>query len=88
MTIQNEFENLTENLKQQRDELNLKMHLATMEAKEEWENAENKWGELKIKIDDIADETKETGEEFINAAKTIAEEIAAAHKRIKDRLSD
>ena len=88
MTIQSDFENLTENLKQQRDELNLKMHLASMEAKEDWENAESKWGDLKNKIEDIADDTKETGEEFISAAKTIAEEIASAHQRIKDRLSD
>ena len=88
MTIQSDFENLTTDLKQQRDEIKLKIHLAGMEAKEEWDNAEKKWGVLKNKADDIADDAKETGEDFIRAAKTIAEEIAAAHKRIKKRLYD
>jgi len=36
MNIPSEFENLTDKLKQQRDEVNVQLHLATMEAKQDW----------------------------------------------------
>lgn len=88
MTIQEDFEKITEALKQQRDEINLKLHLAGMEVKDEWEYAEKDWEEFMEKATDIADEAKETGEEFINATKTIAEELSLAYDRIKERLKD
>ena len=88
MTIQSELETIIDNLKFQRDEINLQMHLASMDAKDEWEKAEEQWDDLKDKVEDIADEAKETGEEFVDAAKTIAEEITLAYGRIKERLKD
>jgi chromosome segregation ATPase len=88
MTISSEFDRLTEKLKQQRDEINVQLHLATMEAKEDWEQAEEKWESLKAKIADISDEAKETGEDFLQASKTIAEELSLAYDRIKTRLKD
>ena len=86
MTIQTELESITDNLKIQRDEINLQIHLASMEARDEWEKAEEQWDDLKDRVEDIADEAKETGEEFVDAAKTIAEEISLAYGRIKERL--
>ena len=88
MSMQSELEEITDKLKQQRDEINLKMHLAGMEAKEEWGNAETKWDELKSKIDEIADDAKDTGEEFVKGAKTVSEELTLAYDRIISRLKD
>ncbi len=88
MTIHEDLEKLTGTLKQQRDEINLKLHLASMEVKDEWEYAEKDWEELMEKVTDITDEAKETGEEFIDATRTIAEELTLAYNRIKERLKD
>lgn len=88
MTIQKDFEKITEQLKQQRDEISLKIHLAGMEISDEWDNAEKDWKELKEKIVDITDDAKETGDEFINTSKAIAEELSLAYDRIKERLKD
>lgn len=88
MSIQSEFEELTEKLKQQRDEINLKLHLAGMEAKEELEKADSQWDKLNEKIVEIADDAKETGDDFIAGAKVIAEELSSAYERIKARLKD
>ncbi len=88
MTIHEDLEKLTEALKQQRDEINLRLHLASMEVKDEWEYAEKDWEEFMEKVNDITDEAKETGEEFIDATRTIAEELTLAYNRIKERLKD
>jgi len=88
MSIKEEFENLLETLKVERDKINLKLHLASMEAKEEFEEAEKQWDLLKTKAAEIADDTKETSEEFIAKARIVSEELKEAYQRITQRLAD
>ncbi|HEY8095304.1 MAG TPA: hypothetical protein VIE65_04315 [Methylobacter sp.] len=88
MAIKEDFENLLGKLQVERDEINLKMHLASMEAKQEFEEAEKQWHRLKIKAAEIADETVETSEEFIGKAKIVGEELKDAYYRIGKRLAD
>ena len=87
MEIREEFDKLMEKLKTERDEINLKVHLASMEAKEEFKQAEKMWGQVKQKASEIADDTIDTSEEYIAKAKTIGEELKEAYNRIADRLS-
>jgi hypothetical protein len=88
MAIKEDFENLLDKLQIERDEINLKLHLASMEAKQEFEEAEKQWHRLKIKAAEIADESVETSEEFIDKAKIVAEELKDAYYRIGKRLAD
>ncbi len=88
MAIKEDFENLLDKLQVERDEINLKMHLASMEAKQEFEEAEKQWHQLKIKAAEIADETVDTSEEFIAKAKIVGEELKDAYYRIGKRLAD
>lgn len=87
MDIGEEFDKLVENLKAQRDEINLKMHLASMEAKEELKEAEKKWGQVRDKAAKIADKTVDTSEEYIAKAKIVGEELKESYNRIAKRLS-
>ena len=86
MSIKTEFDNLLEKLKSERDELKLKLHLASLEAKEEFEEADKHWDTLKNKAAEIADESKETSEEYIAKAKIVGEELKDAYSRISKRL--
>jgi len=88
MSVKEDFENLLDKLQVERDELNLKMHLASMEAKQEFEEAEKQWQHLKTKATEIADETVETSEDFIAKAKIVGEELKYAYNRIGKRLAD
>jgi hypothetical protein len=88
MSIKQDFENLLDKLQVERDEIKLKLHLASMEAKEEFDEAEKQWGQLKIKASEIADESVETSEDYINKAKIVGEELKRAYNRIATRLSD
>ncbi len=88
MSIKEDFESLLDKLQVERDEINLKMHLASMEAKQEFEEAEKQWHRLKIKAAEITDESVETSEEFIAKAKIVGEELKDAYYRIGKRLAD
>jgi len=87
MEIKEEFKKLIGKLRTERDEINLKIHLASMDAKEEFEEAEKKWRKVKAKASDIADDTVETSEEFITKTKIVGEELKETYNRISKRLS-
>lgn len=87
MEMKEEFKKLFEKLRTERDEINLKIHLASMDAKEEFEEAEKKWRHVKAKASDIADDAVETTEEFITKSKIVGEELKETYKRISTRLS-
>ncbi|MGZ4970605.1 MAG: hypothetical protein ACXV8O_06800 [Methylobacter sp.] len=88
MSIKEDFEKLLNKLQTERDEINLKLHLASMDAKQEFEEAEKEWGRLKVKAAEIADDSVETSEEFIASAKIVGEELKDTYHRIAKRLSD
>ncbi len=88
MSVQEDFGSLLDKLKAERDEINLKLHLASMEAKQEFEEAEKQWGQIKTKAAEIADDSVETSEEFIAKAKVIGEELKETYYRISKRLSE
>lgn len=87
MALKEDFENLLESLKTERDEIKLKLHLGSMEARDEFENVEKNWNALTQKAADISDDTVETSEEFIEKTKIVGEELKATYDRIRARLS-
>ena len=86
MDIKKEFNELTDVLKQQRDEIEVQMHLASMDAKDEWQKGEEKWGEFIDALGVITDDTKEASAELIQATKIIGDELKDTYNRISERL--
>ena len=87
MNVQEEFGKLMEKLKTERDEIHVKLHLASMDAKEEFAEAEKKWEQVKLKMAEIADEAVDTSEEYVAKAKIVGEELKDSYSRIKNRLT-
>ena len=86
--MQKEFEELLSSLTTQRDEIQLKIHLASMEVKQEFEGVENQWQQVKDKAADIADDSKDISDDVIATAKVVGEELQSAYQRISERLKD
>lgn len=86
MEMKEELKRMVEKLKTERDEIRLKIHLASMDAREEFEEAEKKWFHVKVKASDIADDAVETSEEFIAKTKIVGEELKETYNRISKRL--
>lgn len=83
---QHEIQDLVKELREERDELRLQMHLAKAEALDEWEKAEKKWRELKKKADTLAKEGKVASKDVGAAAKLLVDELKAAYTRIRRKL--
>ena len=77
---------LVETLKQQRDELKVKLHLAKAEAGDEWEKAEKKWEQLKAKTRVLGTEAGDASKDIGAAAKQLAKEIKHGYDRIRNLL--
>jgi BMFP domain-containing protein YqiC len=81
-----ELEKLMRQLEQQRDELRVKMSLAKLDAREEWNKLEKKWGELKAKTQPVREELGTTAGNVGAALRIAAEEIRDGYARLRKRL--
>ena len=85
MEILEDLEKFAEALKQQRDEIHLQIHLAGMEAKQEWEKSEFIWAEFLDKVLAISDDNIETSDRLIHTTKIIGDELKSIYNRIKKK---
>jgi hypothetical protein len=85
--VKHRWDDVVARLKQERDELALKMHLGKKEAADEWEKLEAKWHEVTARtmppVKDAADETT-VGVGL--ALELAAEELKKGYERIRKLL--
>jgi hypothetical protein len=77
---------LMEKLKQRRDELSVQMHLGKAEAKDLWQETEDKWRHLRSQLDKIDDTTGDAAKDVGAAAMLVAEEIKQGYERLRKLL--
>lgn len=77
---------LLEGLRQQRDTIKVQLHLAKAEAREEWQELEQRWEHLRAKATAVGGETKEVSRDVYEAAKLMVEEMKRGYERIRKRL--
>jgi len=75
-----------ERLKQQRDELRLKLHLAKADAKDEWARLERQWEELKPKLEAARKEAGKTAGSVGSALSVAVEELKKGYERMRKLL--
>lgn len=85
-----DIDEIVEELKQRRDELRVKVNLASKEIKDEWEELEEKMEEFAGKAKQFADDAKlkETGEGVGGALGQLGHELKAGYDRIWEALRD
>lgn len=81
-----DIEELVEKLTQERDELGVKLHLAKMDAGDEWQELEHKWSKLEAKMKQLGGTAAESGGDVRAAAELLGQEIKAGFKRIARQL--
>ena len=77
---------LLSNLKQQKDELALKIHLGTMEAKEEFEKAQEKLGQVSEEFEPVKEAVAESAENIFSSLKLVAGEVKESFDRIRKSM--
>jgi hypothetical protein len=73
-------------LKKERDELNVKAHLARSEVRDEWEKIEVKWERFNEKTHRVGHEASEVTRDVWTAIKLLSEEIKEGYQRIRQSL--
>ena len=87
MKSQKEFSDLVETLKTERDEISLRLHLASMDVKDEFATLDEKWDLVTQKAAEVADDAVEVSDDAIAKAKIVGEELKDAYNRVRARLS-
>ncbi|MCA9212573.1 MAG: hypothetical protein KDB27_05890 [Planctomycetales bacterium] len=79
---------LISSLKQQRDELALKIHLGKEDAKDEWEKVQQKLDKLADDFEPVRDAVEESASGLFASLKLVAGEVKDGFDRIKDAIID
>lgn len=82
----NDMKELAAKLEQQRDELRVKAALGKAEAREEWEELEEKWERLMGKLRAAGEEADDAAEDVKAAASMLMEELKKGYEKIRSRL--
>ena len=80
------FERLWQDLETQRDELNLQMHLAKAELKDEWAELEDKYAVAQRKFEELKKDSGEIASDVKNTLNVLPDEMGEAYQRVKGRL--
>lgn len=84
--IEDSVEDAFDALKQQRDELRVKLHLASMEVRDEWDELEDRWEQLAARKDQLKRELEPTVADARVAWMMLKDELKEGYETIRDRL--
>ena len=80
------LEEIISGLKQQRDELALKIHLGKEDAKDEWEKVQDKFAKLSNDFDPVKEAVEESASNLFESLKLMAGEGKESFDRIRDSI--
>ena len=86
MAIKDNMNDTLEKLRKERDELNVKVHLAGMEVRDEWQELEDKWEQFQAKNRRFYKEIEPAVGDVQAALSVLGEELKAGYKKIRDAL--
>ena len=78
-----DLSHLIEALRQERDELRVKLHLAKSDVRDEWDTVERKWEQVEAKLPQVKAELGSAATNVGAALALAIEEIQAAYRRIR-----
>ena len=80
------LQKIADDLKRQRDELQVKLHLAKADARDEWAKLETRWEEVKTKMDTVRQEAGQTTESVASGLSLVLDELKKGYDNIRKTL--
>ena len=87
-TQRNALEDVISKLKQERDELKVQMHLASMDAKDEYERLSGKCDELTDQYEPVKGAVEDTAKNVFSALGLVADELKIGFQRVRKAISE
>ena len=84
--LHDQYKELFEKLKTERDELNVRVHLAKADVKNEWAQVEKQWEHFRGKSELMQHVADEAGEEIWQATKLLGNEILKGYRKMRDSI--
>jgi hypothetical protein len=81
-----EFDDLLEALERVRDQVELKIHLAGADLRDEWEELEKKWRHMRGKLGSIGRAAGESAEDVGEALDLLGKELKKGYERLRKAL--
>lgn len=88
MSEKSPLDDVISKLKQERDELKLQMHLASMDAKKEYDRISRKVDELTDQYNPVKDAVEETADNVFTALGMVADELTVGFRRVRKAVSE
>lgn len=86
------LDELLVSLERERDELRLQVHLASRDAKDEFEVLESRLGSLRERVTSAGADAKgtasEVGDVMSDTARKMADDLRAGYRKIREKLSE
>ena len=86
MAIKDDMTETLERLRKERDELSVKVHLASMEVRDEWQELEEKWEKFRAKNRQFYKEIEPAVGDVKAVLSLLGEELKAGYKKIREAL--
>jgi hypothetical protein len=86
MAIKDDMTETFEKLRKEREQLSVKVHLASMEVRDEWEELEEIWEKFSAKNKRFYKEIEPALSDVGAALSLLAEELKAGYQKIRDAL--
>lgn len=86
MSVKDTVKNTLDTLREQRDELHVRIHLANMEVRDEWADLERKWEEFSAKCNHVQKEVEPVVGDIHSAVSLLGSELAEGYRKIKKAL--
>jgi predicted nucleic acid-binding Zn-ribbon protein len=92
MAWQNKLEELITTLERERDELRVKVHLASLDAKDEFAELERRLDALRARLSERGGEARETandvGDVVGETARKMADELREGYRKIREKMAE
>lgn len=86
MDYKNELGKLMDYLKQERDEIQVKMHLGQKELQDEMAGFEQKWEDFRQRGENALNAADESSDDVAEALKLLGEELKAGFEKVRKAL--
>lgn len=84
--VKRELQTLSDELRQSRDELRLKMALAKAEIRDEWDELEKQWHDFSRKLKSAGHEAAESSDDVGIALAAVGKELQKGYQRVRKAL--
>jgi len=86
MTLSDEFHKVIERLEQERDELRVRLNLASHEVRDEWEEVEERWRTVQRKLEGLREEAESAGRDARTALEIAVDDLKRHLAKMREKL--